>query len=167
MWHVIDPNYRQQITGPWVDEFDKHINRAFEYAFNPSSISTVKNGIKNNSGYPKIDSYYVDDKYVIEAAVPGLSENDISVEVKDEINENKTSKYIKISGEKIQTNENVNFNRKELKKSSFSRLELLPEDIEGDPEAKVKDGLLTLVWNVRKKISVTPKEFRKIELKSG
>ncbi len=39
----------------------------------------------------------------------------------------------------------------ELRHSSFERHFQLPDYIEGDPEAKLKDGLLTLKWNLKNK----------------
>lgn len=63
---------------------------------------------------------------------------------------------VTISG-KLESNEETTptYNKgkyllKELRRSSFSRQVRLPDTVEGDPQASLKDGLLKLTWVIRK-----------------
>ena len=87
-----------------------------------------------------------DDKLVLNAALPGVKYEDVKIEMLD-------NSTIEISGQSFEEN-NVNekiYHLKELSKKAFSRRLNLPKNI-GDPEsATLKDGILTLVWNLPKK----------------
>jgi len=88
---------------------------------------------------PAVDIREENDKYLLEAELTGLSENDIDVKVQDNL--------LTIASKKSeQTEEKKNgYLVKERRHSSFSRSFVLPKDADRDKiEASFKNGLLAL-----------------------
>ena len=141
---------RDSLFFPFQNHFDKIFQDFFQ------EFSSV-GGLDVTSGYPKLDALTTKDSFIIKAAVPGVQEKDISIELNDNI--------LRLSGEMSSEykQEEEDLYVKELHKSRFSRTIELPENIEGDPEAVLKDGLLTLKWKIKPQES--PKT-KKIAIKS-
>jgi HSP20 family protein len=88
---------------------------------------------------PAVDVREEDGRYLIEAELPGLSEKDVKLELKDGVLSLSTAK----SEEK--KDEGKKWIRRERREFSFQRSFALPEDIDGEKiEARFKDGLLTI-----------------------
>lgn len=131
---------------------ESHFNKVVDEFLSKSS------GIKASNGYPKMDVLNEDDRLVVKVAIPGVKSEDIQVEFHD--------RTLKISGkmsEEHQSPEDAPYYVKELKKSSFVRHLTLPDWVNTDPEAVMKDGILKLSWDVPKKEEPQP---RLIEIKS-
>lgn len=122
---------------PFGDLVSMHdrINRLFEDAFKGAEHSADPLA----SWYPAADIYETKDDYVFKLEVPGLSKDDIKIE----LNNNTLS----IAGEKKEENEvkKENFHRIESYTGKFSRSFTLPRNI--DPKkvnANMKNGILEL-----------------------
>ncbi len=90
---------------------------------------------------PVVDVREKDGLYVIEAELPGVSEKDLKVELKDGLLSLSTEK----KEEKGDKDEVGKWIRRERRESFFSRSFELPEDADGEKiEARFKDGLLTI-----------------------
>jgi len=90
---------------------------------------------------PVVDVREKDGKYLIEAELPGVTEKDIKLELKNGL--------LTLSTEKKEENEQKaeaeKWIRRERRESYFSRSFELPEDADGEKiEARFKDGLLTV-----------------------
>jgi HSP20 family protein len=90
---------------------------------------------------PVVDFREKDGRYLIEAELPGVSEKDLKLELKDGLltlsTEKKEEKEAKV--------EDGKWIRRERRESFFSRSFELPEDADGEKiEARFKDGLLTV-----------------------
>lgn len=136
---------------------ETQLNKIFNNLINESN---VKNFTKSSSGYPKMDAYENENELIIEFAVPGLDLNDINIEItkKDNVSE------LTISGKRWSDTElgNNTFHIKELKKSSFYRLVVLPNYANNEVDAVLKNGILTLKWKKPEKIKP---QNKKIEIK--
>jgi HSP20 family protein len=90
--------------------------------------------------YPKVDILETKESLVIEAAVPGMSKEDISVDVHEGV--------LTISGEKRggdQAKGGASYLYRELKRSSFRRSWTLTETLDAtNISAKFEDGMLYL-----------------------
>jgi HSP20 family protein len=90
---------------------------------------------------PVVNVREKDGRYLIEAELPGVSEKDLKLELKDGLLTLSTEK----KEEKKDEAEDGKWIRRERSESFFSRSFELPDDADGDKiEAKFKDGLLTV-----------------------
>ncbi|AKM82553.1 TPA: helix-turn-helix domain-containing protein [Candidatus Berkelbacteria bacterium] len=108
---------------------------------------------------PTMNVYEKDTNVVVAADVPGIKEEDLSIEVGEDT--------LTISGER-KTEEEVNeedFYRKEVSTGSFSRTVQLPAIVDKEKaEAEIKDG--QLIVTLPKKAAVSPK-ITKIKVKKA
>ena len=146
------PALREDFIFPFEQQFNSLFNQFFEN-------SPALDGIKASSGYPKMDIIASDDSLTIKAALPGLDTEDVQVEIL-------ADNVLRISGKKSETHnsENNKYLTKELRTSQFSRLVTLPSWVKADPAASMKNGILTLKWDMPKE-SKGKAEQRLIEVK--
>jgi HSP20 family molecular chaperone IbpA len=126
--------------------FENYFNKIFDEFFTDSGRSCVKGRV----GYPKIDVLIEKDKWIVEVAAPGATADDITVELLP-CQEKSTKRVLKISGrvgEEHQYSSEAQYFIKELRRSSFERMIVLPEQVKGEPEATMKDGILRLTWQL-------------------
>jgi len=125
--------------------FDGALDRILEKA--PFVTTAARN--------PAADVIEGEKSYLIEVELPGLSEKDLRLELKDGILSLSTTKR----EEKDETEGKPDMTawlRRERREYSFARSFLLPEDADGDAiQAKLKDGLLTV--EVPKKPETAPR----------
>ena len=89
--------------------------------------------------FPAVDVREEDDKYVLEAELPGLTEEDVSVRIEDSL--------LVIESEKKdeETNEGPSYLFRERRQKSFRRTFSLPKDVDRESiEALFTNGLLVL-----------------------
>jgi HSP20 family molecular chaperone IbpA len=170
--HVI-PILRDDLLFPLEQSFDDFFNGFFG-----SSLDSAK----SKSGYPKLEAGIEGDNWIVRVAVPGVTYESLNVEIEDkpqgDIHFPKGDihfvqrtiaplKMLKISGkmsEEYESPKDATMYRKELRKSSFTREITLPSEIEGEPDASLKDGILTLKWKL-KSIEEPKKNTIKITVK--
>jgi len=103
---------------------------------------------------PEIDVYEENNTYVLEADLPGLTEKDIKLEVRNGELTFSTAKTEK-SEEKTKKNQWI---RRERREFQFARSFTLPEDVdESGIQATFKNGVLQVV--MPKKPESAPKTF--------
>ena len=105
------------------------LDRVFDSDYFPTFTARV----------PVVDVREKDGRYLIEAELPGVSEKDLKLELKDGL--------LSLSTEKKEEkkDEDGKWVRRERRESYFSRSFELPEDADGEKiEARFKDGLLTI-----------------------
>jgi HSP20 family protein len=95
-----------------------------------------------------MDVIEADGKFTVSVAVSGMSKEDVDVEVSPE---NVLTIRGRIS-EEHRSPENGTYYLRELRRSAFERSLSLPNHVEGDPKAVMKDGLLTLTWEVARPV---------------
>lgn len=140
--------------------FEETFNNFYSQFFNDAN--TTLNKVKSKAFYPKIDIIETENEYRIEASVPGMSAQDIDVEVFQAstkssdvfgIEQDLPYRSVRISGKSNEDNnyEKAKFHIRELKRSRFERVVNLPEYAVGDPEASLSNGILALKWITMKK----------------
>lgn len=88
---------------------------------------------------PSLNVSSTDENYIISVEIPGMNEEDVSVELNKDV--------LTIKGEKKEEQEEKDgdFYRTERRYGSFQRVLSLPEDADAESiDAKMKDGVLTL-----------------------
>lgn len=152
-------NQRDDFSFPLTRLFDDFFDE-FSSKYFKSNELFKKDWFSKSFEYPKMDIISEDGKMLIRAAVPGVEPSDIKIEISKE-------GVLKISGKSSKENrsENSNYLSKELRMSQFSRTIMLPESIKDkDPTAEIKNGMLTLTWEVPKE---QKEPVRSIEIKSS
>lgn len=122
-------------NGDLATRFDSvwdQLDRDFAKVFNWNG-KTVK-----DHGYPRVDVSETDDHVLIEATVPGLTDEEVEVSYSNGV--------LAISGESEKRSEDSKYHIKELKRSRFTRSFTVPEnafDTDGIT-AHVDNGLLSV-----------------------
>jgi HSP20 family protein len=115
-------------------------------------------GFFEKQSYPRVDVIDYNDRVEILAEIPGLSKDEVTVEVQENV--------LTISGQKIRKLEDTDLQdrryiRRELKHSSFKRSFTLGDIIDKDePLAKFENGLLTVTLNKLKPTVPTTKKVK-------
>jgi len=130
----------------------RELNR-FDAFFDNAFGSLLKTDFYNEDRLsPSVDVYEKDDKYVIDAEIPGLSKEEIKIDVKDG--------SLTISGEKKYENksEDENYIRVERRYGKFERRFNLPENVNVESvSANYKNGVLEV--SLPKKEESKPKQI--------
>ncbi len=130
--------YRGFSPAELITPFDSLINELMNDSFMGLS-KTLGEDFFVKGSYPKVNVLDLDKEILIEAAVPGLTKDDIEVEIKDDV--------LTISGKSNQEKgySDSNFVRRELKRSRFQRSFALGATLDKDSiSASCKDGVLRL-----------------------
>lgn len=120
--------------------------------------------VKVNGTFPPSSVYERDGKFVIKLAVSGMTVDDI--EIDDFANEG----IVVISGrmsEDYRSDESVSkYYIREIKETKFKRSFRLPDDVAGDADGVLKDGILTLTWNLKPPPDKPKNSVKKINVRS-
>lgn len=147
--------------------FTELVDTMFKQFFNDFIPAKQDSFLAYYGNYPKCDIKEYPQKYQIEMEIPGMKKEDIKVEY------DKTNQILSISGTKRTTTnqENVNYIRRELKKSEFVRSFYISKDVIGDQIEKninvtFDNGILLIQIKKKEKNSdESQKETTKIPIK--
>ena len=148
------PVSRDELFGPLSRQLDRMLNDVFGQDFT--------DGVKSKANYPPLDAFTTKDgKLVVKTAVAGYSPDQINIELLPE-------GILEISGASKTNGEKTNeqYHIRELSYGSFKRQLRLPENIEGEPVAELKDGVLTLTFKLQLPEEKKP-EVKKIQIQQG
>jgi HSP20 family protein len=130
----------------------ERINRMFEETMKALSL-TVGEEFERGTWTPAVDIYETEDSFVVRADLPGVSKDDIQVEIKDNT---LTLKGEKKFEEKVSRD---NYIRVERAYGTFVRSFTLPQNVDADKiKAKYKEGVLELT--IPKKEEAKLKQIR-------
>jgi len=146
----------QQSFNSIIDEF-----------FNKSNVSSIK----GKFGYPKIDVITNEKEWIVQAVVAGCDPENVKIEILPYNSDLRSidegyNQVLKISC-KINNDyiyEKGDYHIKELKSGWSERTILLPNFLEGDPEATIKNGILKLTWQLPE-TRTKKEEVKRIEAK--
>lgn len=142
------------------DEFLTPFDRVFDEVFAnhfPELTKELGVGFFEKQSYPRVDVVDYSDRVEILAEIPGLSKEEVSVEIQDSV--------LTISGQKSKNISNQDtsgkYIRRELKHSSFKRSFTLSETIDQDElVAKFENGLLKITLTKVKPTIPTTKKIK-------
>lgn len=137
---------------------EQHFNKFFDEFF--KSTKDAAGLVSASAGFPRMNIVERPDCLEIKASVAGWDEGDIHVELSPD-------NVVTISGTKTSGEATCNstYHLRELRQSNFSRSVKLPDYVKGDPEAVLRNGILTLVWSINHK--ETEPKSRRIEIKKN
>ncbi len=148
------PVSRDELFGPLSRQLDRMLNDVFGQDFT--------DGVKNKANFPPLDAYTTKDGHlVVKTTVAGYPAEEINVQVLPE-------GVLEISGSSKSNGENSEnqYHIRELSYGSFKRQLRLPENVEGDPVAELKDGILTLTFRLQLPEEKKP-EVKKIPIQQS
>ncbi len=139
---------REEFLTPFDSLFDNVIQKAFPTFGQEFGIEFF-----GNNSYPKVDVIDHSNKITIEAEIPGLSKDDVSVELEEDILSIVGNKHTK------QQNPDIKYVRRELKRSSFKRSFKLNGSLElKNIKADFNNGVLLI--SIPKKEPEKPKKVK-------
>ena len=131
------PVTRDDMFGPLSRQLDRMLNDVFGQDFT--------DGVKSKANFPPLDAYTTKDGHlVVKTTVAGYPPSEINVQILPE-GVLEISGSSKSNGEKSENQYHI----RELSYGSFRRQLRLPDNIEGDPAAELKDGILTLTFKLQ------------------
>ena len=135
-------------------QIDSVIDNLFNDFFNTVS-RTPFNTVNQKSNYPRVDIREDRESVTLDATVPGLSKEDVSIDYEDG--------HLKISADK-QIREGDDFIHREIHRSAFSRWFSVDEEVYevNNINANLADGILSIT--IPKKVEAVKPLPRKIEV---
>lgn len=136
---------------PSRDSFFEPFGNLFDNFYDGFFNSLSPDSARDKSKFPRWDIYSTDKEWVVEVAVPGIEMKNIKVQVVESEN-TRTHGYdrmLRVSGSSSSENKvdkDASYYARELRRSSFERSVYLPNEIEGDPTATMKNGVLKISW---------------------
>jgi len=131
-----------------VDSFRREMDRMFDNFFGRETDV----GEFSSAWHPSVDIKETKDDFVLMAEIPGMSKDDIKINISENT--------LTIKGEKKEEKkeDDHNYHRVERRYGTFQRSFTLPTQIQGNKvKAAYKDGVLTIT--MPKKEEVKPKEI--------
>lgn len=128
------------------------VNRFFDEFF-PRRGGLEEEGLVRGSWSPAVDIYETDSDVVLKAELPGMKQDDIRLEIRENV--------LTLKGERKQESElqTDNYHRLERSYGAFQRTFTLPGAIQQDKvTAKFKDGVLEVV--IPKAEAAKPKSIK-------
>jgi HSP20 family protein len=139
---------REEFLTPFDSFFDNIIQKAF-----PTFSEELGVEFFGNNSYPRVDVIDHNDKITIEAEIPGLKKEEVSVDLEENV--------LTISGLKHsrEADASARYIRKELKRSSFQRSFKLGQKIDHKKvKAHFENGILLI--SVSKVMREEPKKVK-------
>jgi HSP20 family protein len=138
----------------------RQIDSVFDNLFNDffNTVSrTPFTAVEQRSNYPRVDIRETRESVTLDATVPGLVKEDVSIDYEDG--------HLKISAEKQANNLADDFVHREIHRSAFSRWFSIDEDTYdvGKVDASLNNGILSIT--IPKKETAVKPLPRKIEVK--
>lgn len=155
------PVRRNNNVGSFIfdrDEFLTPFSNLFNDFFN-DSFDFLGKDFFDKSTYPKVDVSHDHEKVIIEAEIPGINKDQLSIEVDGD--------WLRIKGEKkVKTEDKTKtYIHRELKNSAFCRSFRLPQNVDKEKfTAEFLNGILNITLP-KKVIESPPNNIRKIDIK--
>lgn len=132
---------RDQFFRPLEEIFNKTYDELF------SDRNTLGNLVKQG-GYPRLDVLAKDGKWLVEVACPGCRTEDVEVRIVPD--QRSGTRFVKITGRMNDAYEHTDasYYVKQLSRTSFEKVVRLPDNVKGEPDAVLNDGILKLAWDL-------------------
>ena len=145
---------RESFFGPFEQVFDQLLNEF--------KAPNFFDRVKSNSGYPKMNIWQDDKEFAMTVNVAGVQPEDLKIEVEEVPSScgadtryeqilNAEYRILRISGPAHthgDEEKTPHYFVRELTQRQFVREVRLPDNVKGEPQASVKNGVLTLKWNL-------------------
>jgi|LakMenE18May11ns_1017448.scaffolds.fasta_scaffold9892485_3 HSP20 family molecular chaperone IbpA len=144
-------------------EVSKELDQAMNNIFGHDFFTGLS---KKGRGYPLMDAIRTENKLILQYTVPGVKLDDLIVE----LSEDGEGRLLTVGGflHEDYLAKNEQYQIKELSSQEFRRVIRLPSDLsEKEPLANLKDGILTLSFDLIKSTSETNTKTKKLKITEG
>lgn len=144
-------------------EISKELDQAMNNIFGHDFFTGLS---KKGRGYPIMDAIRTDNNLILQYAVPGVKLDDLIVE----LSEDEHGKLLTVGGflHEDYMAKSEQYQIKELSSQEFRRIIRLPSDLsEKDPVSTLKDGILTLSFELTKNAAVENHKVKKLKVSEG
>lgn len=144
-------------------EVSKELDQAMNNIFGHDFFSGLS---KKGRGYPLMDAIRTENNLVLQYTVPGVKLDDLTVE----LTEDNEGKLLTVGGflHESYMAKNEQYQIKELSGQEFRRVIRLPSDLsDKEPIASLKDGILTLTFELIKSMPETNNKTKRLKIKEG
>lgn len=141
-------------------EVSKELDQAMNNIFGHDFFAGLS---KKGRGYPLMDAIRTENNLVLQYTVPGVKLDDLTVE----LTEDSEGKLLTVGGflHESYMAKNEQYQIKELSSQEFRRVIRLPSDLsEKEPIANLKDGILTLTFELIKLTQETNNKTKKLKI---
>ena len=144
-----------------LSQVNKELDQIFNEVFNGHYFAG-----KKSKGYPLMDAIRQENALILQFTVPGVSLEDIGLDIQDDESGKMLSISGKLSSEYTDFDDNQ-YQIRELSRQEFRRVIRLPDDVsDSEPLAVLKNGVLTLTFQLVKIEEQAP-ESKKIKILQG
>lgn len=143
-------------------EISKELDHAMNNIFGHDFFSGLS---KKGRGYPLMDAIRTENNLVLQYTVPGVKLDDLIVE----LSEDEQGKLLTVGGflHEDYIGKSEEYQIRELSGQEFRRIIRLPSDLsDKEPISTLKDGILTLTFELSKSIQVDNKT-KKLKINQG
>jgi len=144
-------------------EVSKELDQAMNNIFGHDFFTGLS---KKGRGYPLMDAIRTENKLILQYTVPGVKLDDLIVE----LSEDSEGRLLTVGGflHEDYLAKNEQYQIKELSSQEFRRVIRLPSDLsEKEPLANLKDGILTLSFDLIKSTTETNTKTKKLKITEG
>lgn len=153
------PFSREIFKTPFDDLFNDALNALTSDIFGDKQSFHDK--LLSKANYPKVNVSNDGENLLLEFAVPGLSKEDIDVE----IDKNTNILTVKYQKKEEDSDEYKNYSYREIKSSSFMRQASLPDEaIQDEVKTSLKDGILSISFPLEKKEEIEEENKVKLQI---
>lgn len=144
-------------------EISKELDQAMNNIFGHDFFAGLS---KRGRGYPLMDAIRTDNHLILQYTVPGVKLDDLIVE----LSEDEHGKLLTVGGflHEDYMAKSEQYQIKELSSQEFRRIIRLPSDLsEKDPVSTLKDGILTLSFELTKNATAENHKVKKLKVSEG
>ena len=144
-------------------EVSKELDQAMNNIFGHDFFTGLS---KKGRGYPLMDAIRTENNLILQYTVPGVKLDDLTVE----LTEDGEGKLLTVGGflHESYMAKNEQYQIKELSGQEFRRVIRLPSDLnDKEPTANLKDGILTLTFELIKSNPEVSNKTKRLKIKEG
>lgn len=161
------PNHSNSYLSPRRVDLFSEISKELDHAMNNIFGHDFFAGLsKKGKGYPLMDALRTENKLILQYTVPGVKLDDLSVEITDD----EQGKLLTVGGflHEDYVGQEQEYQIRELSGQEFRRVIRLPSDLsEKDPTTTLKDGILTISFDLQKQALVNDNKTKKLKINQG
>lgn len=144
-------------------EITKELDHAMNNIFGHDFFAGLS---KKGRGYPLMDAIRTEKNLVLQYTVPGVKVEDLIVE----LSEDEQGKLLTVGGflHEDYIGKSEEYQIRELSGQEFRRVIRLPSDLsDKEPVSTLKDGILTLTFELSKSIQADNNKVKKLKINQG